>query len=65
MNLLDYTIIAIYILGFLFLGRIFKSSKSGKDYFLGGNGFNWFPLSISTAATQLSAISFISAPDLL
>jgi len=62
MNLLDYTIIAIYILGFLFLGRIFKSSKSGKDYFLGGNGFNWFPLSISTAATQLSAISFISAP---
>jgi len=62
MNLLDYIIIAIYVLGFLFLGKLFKPSKSGKDYFLGGNSFNWFPLSISTAATQLSAISFISAP---
>lgn len=62
MNILDYGIIAIYIIGFLFLGRLFKESKSGNEYFLGGNSFNWFPLSISTAATQLSAISFISAP---
>lgn len=62
MNGLDYAIIAIYILAFLLLGRAFKESKSGKDYFLGGNSFGWFPLSLSTAATQLSAISFISAP---
>lgn len=62
MNFLDYAIIAVYVLAFLFLGRLFKESKSGKDYFLGGNSFGWFPLSISTAATQLSAISFISAP---
>ncbi len=62
MNALDYGIIAIYILAFLLLGRLFRNSKSGKDYFLGGNSFGWFPLSISTAATQLSAISFISAP---
>lgn len=44
------------------LGRLFKDSQTGKEYFLGGNSFGWFPLSISTAATQLSAISFISAP---
>ncbi len=62
MNIFDYLIIALYIIAFLFLGRLFKGAKSGKDYFLGGNSFNWFPLSISTAATQLSAISFISAP---
>ena len=62
MNGLDYIIIAVYILAFLLLGRLFKESKSGKDYFLGGNSFGWFPLSLSTAATQLSAISFISAP---
>ncbi len=62
MNLLDYTIIAVYIIGFLFLGKLFKASKSGEDYFLGSKSFHWFPLSISTAATQLSAISFISAP---
>lgn len=62
MNILDVIIIILYILAFLFLGRLFKDSKTGKEYFLGGNSFNWFPLSISTAATQLSAISFISAP---
>jgi len=62
MNLLDYAIIAIYMIGFLCLGYLFKDSKSGKDYFLGSKSFGWFPLSLSTAATQLSAISFISAP---
>jgi SSS family transporter len=62
MNYLDYIIIVAYILGFLMLGNLFKDSKTGKDYFLGGKSFGWFPLSISTAATQLSAISFISAP---
>ena len=62
MNLLDYSIIIFYILGFLYLGYRFKTQESGKDYFLGSRDFGWFPLAMSTAATQLSAISFISAP---
>ena len=62
MNALDYTVIALYVIGFLFLGNLFKDSKNKEDYFLGGRSFHWFPLSLSTAATQLSAISFISAP---
>lgn len=62
MNYLDIIVIIVYIVGFLFLGRLFKEAKSGKDYFLGGKSFGWFPLALSTAATQLSAISFISAP---
>ncbi len=62
MNYIDYLVIIAYIIGFLLLGKYFESSKSGKDYFLGGKSFGWFPLSLSTAATQLSAISFISAP---
>jgi SSS family transporter len=62
MNYLDYIVIAVYIVGFLFIGRLFKDSKDSKDYFLGGKSFGWFPLALSTAATQLSAISFISAP---
>ncbi|MEL6251130.1 MAG: sodium:solute symporter [Bacteroidota bacterium] len=62
MNLLDYIVIGAYITGFLFLGRLFKSNESGKDYFLGGKSFGWASLSLSTVATQLSAISFISAP---
>ena len=62
MNYLDYTIIALYIIGFLMLGRWFKGANSSEDYFLGGKSFGWFSLSLSTAATQISAISFISAP---
>lgn len=62
MNYIDYLVIVSYIIGFLFLGRLFKENKDSKDYFLGGKSFGWFPLSLSTIATQLSAISFISAP---
>jgi SSS family transporter len=62
MNWLDYSIIVAYIIFFLGLGFFFKDNKNSKDYFLGGQSLGWFPLSLSTMATQLSAISFISAP---
>jgi len=62
MNYIDWLVIGSYIIGFLFLGRLFSDNKDSKDYFLGGKSFGWFPLSLSTIATQLSAISFISAP---
>ncbi|MEM8901245.1 MAG: sodium:solute symporter [Bacteroidota bacterium] len=44
------------------MGYFFKDNNSSEDYFLGGRSMGWFPLSLSTMATQLSAISFISAP---
>lgn len=62
MNWLDFLIIGIYIVFFLGMGFFFKDNKNAKDYFLGGRSMGWFPLSLSTMATQLSAISFISAP---
>ena len=62
MNWLDYVIVVIYSVGFLFLGNLFKHQKSKSDYFLGGKSFGWLPLGLSVMATQLSAISFISAP---
>jgi SSS family transporter len=62
MNWLDFTIVFVYLFAFLGLGYYFKDNKTGKDYFLGGQSIGWFPLSLSTMATQLSAISFISAP---
>lgn len=62
MNWLDYLIVIVYSIGFLGLGYFFKENKNAKDYFLGGQDMGWFPLSLSTMATQLSAISFISAP---
>lgn len=63
MNLLDWLIIIVYVGGLLFLGYYFsKNQKDTKDYFLAGRAFGWFPIALSTMATQLSAISFISAP---
>ncbi|MEQ8238477.1 MAG: sodium:solute symporter [Cyclobacteriaceae bacterium] len=62
MNTLDYLIILVYSIAFLGLGYFFKNQSDKKDYFLGGRSFGWFPLSLSVMATQLSAISFISAP---
>ncbi len=63
MNLLDWLIVIVYAGGLLFLGYYFsKNQKDTKDYFLAGRAFGWFPIALSTMATQLSAISFISAP---
>jgi len=62
MNWLDYLIVVSYLAAFLGLGYFFRDNKSSKDYFLGGRNVGWFPLSLSVMATQLSAISFISAP---
>lgn len=62
MNTLDYIIVILYSVGFLGLGYLFKEQKDKGDYFLGGRSFGWFPLSMSVMATQLSAISFVSAP---
>ncbi|MEM1336850.1 MAG: sodium:solute symporter [Bacteroidota bacterium] len=62
MNAIDYIIIVVYLVGFLGIGYLFKENNSSGDYFLGGRSMGWLPLSLSTMATQLSAISFISAP---
>jgi len=55
-------LVAIYLVAMLWLGLWFRKSKLGVDYFLGGRRFGSFSLSMSTMATQLSAVSFISAP---
>ena len=59
MNWLDFTIVIVYLIAFLGLGYFFKENKNAKDYFLGGQSKGWFPLSLSTMATQLSEIKTI------
>jgi SSS family transporter len=62
MNALDYGIVALYFGAMIWLGMRFKRNAAGSDYFLGGRALGWFPLGMSTMATQLSAVSFVSAP---
>lgn len=63
MNVLDWCIIIVYLLGMIglsvFLGR--KQSNQ-EDYYVGGRRLPWWAIGISTMATQTSAISFISIP---
>lgn len=63
MNALDWLVVIVYVLVLLFLGRYFgKGQGTLEDYYLGGRGMPWWAIGMSTMATQLGAISFISAP---
>ena len=62
MNGLDYLVIIAYLAAMLGFGLLLSKQSDEGDYFLGNKAIGWFPLALSTMATQLSAISFISAP---
>lgn len=62
MDILDYSVIAIYLIILLIIGFSLRGQQSKKDYFLAGRSLSWKPLLLSIMATQLSAVSFISAP---
>jgi solute:Na+ symporter, SSS family len=62
LNILDFIVVGFYLALMLGLGYWLKDQKDEKDFFLGGRSMGWLPLALSAMATQLSAISFISAP---
>jgi len=63
MSLLDWAIILGYSSGLIFLGWwLGLRQRSAEDYYLAGRKLPWLPIGFSTMATQLGAISFISAP---
>lgn len=63
MSLLDWIIIFFYAGGLVVLGWwLGLRQKSAVDYYLAGRRLHWLPIGFSTMATQLGAISFISAP---
>ncbi len=63
MSVIDWAIIIIYAGGLIVLGWwLGRQQKSSEDYYLAGRKLPWLPIGFSTMATQLGAISFISAP---
>lgn len=62
MNGFDYTIVAIYLIALLVFGYVLRQQNTEQEYYLGGRALGWLPLTLSVMATQLSAISFVSAP---
>lgn len=63
MTALDWSIVVVYMAGLIGLSwYLSKQQKDQRDYYLGGQGMGWGSVGLSTMATQLGAISFISAP---
>ena len=63
MNYLDWTVIIIYIAAIIGLAFwLTRSQHNIRDYYLAGKKIKWWQSGLSTMATQLGAISFISTP---
>lgn len=63
MQSIDWIIIISYLSGLILLGwYLGRRQENLHDYFLGSRSLSWWAVGFSTMATQLGAISFISAP---
>lgn len=63
MNALDWSVIGIYAAGLIALSwYLSRGQSTTEDYYLGSRDFKWWQAGLSTMATQLGAVSFISAP---
>jgi len=65
LNLLDISIIAIYLVGITLFGlRFRKRQKSLKDYFLADRSIPWWAIMLSIVAAETSTLTIISIPGL-
>lgn len=63
MNVWDWLVVGVYVGGLLMLSYyLSKGQNTTVDYYLAGHSFKWWQVGLSTMATQLGAVSFISAP---
>jgi SSS family transporter len=63
MNWLDWLVVFLYCIIIVGIALyIARSQRSIHDYYLAGKKIKWWQSGMSTMATQLSAISFVSAP---
>ena len=63
MNWLDFALVGGYVAFLLGLAIYFNlRQESQEDYYVGGRTVPWWASGLSTMATQLGTISFVSAP---
>ncbi len=61
---LNWTVLAIYLMGMLLLGGYFMRREGGSDdFFRGGGRVPWWAAGISIYATMLSAITYMAIPS--
>ncbi|TXD48196.1 sodium:solute symporter family transporter [Polaribacter sp. IC073] len=62
-GILNYSILALYLLISVFIGLYFaRKQKSTDDYFSGGGRIPWWAAGLSVFGTLLSAITFMAIP---
>ena len=60
---LNWTVLALYLLGMLGMGIYFMRKENGADdFFKGGGRIPWWAAGISIYATMLSAITYMTIP---
>lgn len=60
---INWTVLAVYLLGMLGLGILFMRRESGtEDFFRGGGRIPWWAAGMSIYATMLSAITYMAIP---
>ena len=65
LNALDFTIIAIYLIGITLFGMRFrKRQRTLRDYFLAGRDIPWWAIALSIVAAETSTLTIISVPGL-
>jgi SSS family transporter len=63
MNFWDWSVIVLYIAVIIGIALLLTPSQRNlQDYYLAGKKIKWWQSGLSTMATQLGAISFVSAP---
>lgn len=64
MHLLDWIVVLIYLGTVIALGLwMGRKDKNMEDYFLGGRNIPWFAALLSMVATEISAATFLGAPE--
>jgi sodium-coupled monocarboxylate transporter 8/12 len=60
---IDWIVVVLYIAGIIGMGWwVGRRQRTQDDYYLGGRAMSAWPVALSVMATQVSAISLISAP---
>ena len=60
-SLLDYIVVATYLIGVVVLGLVFsKRQTSLKEYYHASSSLPWWAVGISMIASQLSPISYLA-----
>ncbi|MDB6024310.1 MAG: hypothetical protein JWM68_533, partial [Verrucomicrobiales bacterium] len=63
LNVADWTVIIVYLLGIIGLGVWFgKDNKNTRDYFLGSKDIPWWGIGLSIVAAETSALTIIGVP---